>query len=224
MSKQKYRKLVKERKACRECKELTNPSCVDDGCFDSIEIGPWTRWQGNLTAEVMVVGQDWGDIAYLRRHEGFDDESNRTNVTLMELLKSIKISVGTPNSDKHNEVFFTNAVLCLKKGGLQAKVNPEWFTNCSSFLRRQIEIVAPLVVVTLGNHALQAVRNAFNLPKKLRLAEAVTDKDGELLFGNTRLLATYHCGARVLNTWRPIDKQLKDWKRIGNVLKKTRGK
>jgi hypothetical protein len=33
-------------------------------------------------------------------------------------------------------VFMTNAVLCLKDGGMQAKVRPEWFPNWGSrFLR-----------------------------------------------------------------------------------------
>jgi len=223
MSQRKYAKLVKDRKACCACSGLTNPSLVDGGSFDSKQIGPWTRWQGNLSAELMVVGQDWGDIAYFQRNEGFDDESNRTNRTLIKLLKSIKINIGSPRSDSQNFVFFTNAILCLKKGGLQSAVQSEWFRNCSRFLRQQVEIVAPLVVVTLGNHALQAVHSAFDLPK-VRLAEAVADADGEILFDNTRLLAAYHCGARVLNTHRPLDKQLNDWKRIGKVFRRRRKK
>jgi DNA polymerase len=27
-------------------------------------IGPWTQWQGNLNAELMIVGQDWGGTEY----------------------------------------------------------------------------------------------------------------------------------------------------------------
>ena len=46
-------------------------------------------------------------------------------------------------------------------------------------------------------------------------AQLVEHRKGDILFGNTRVLAAYHCGARVLNTHRPLDLQLKDWARIG---------
>src|SRR5260221_12658035 len=65
---------------------LQNPAQLFNGAQDSPEIGPWTRWQGALDAELMVVGQDWGDVDYLRTHNGLDDPDNSTNVTLRQLL------------------------------------------------------------------------------------------------------------------------------------------
>jgi DNA polymerase len=218
-----YAELVARRKACRACTELSNPSAVDDGAFDSDHIGPWSRWQGNLSADLMLIGQDWGDTRYFRRFQGLDEDRNPTNRTLMKLLQGIGIVIGPPSSaDNDGQVFFTNAVLCLKGGGLQGPVRAAWFQNCAPFLRRQVEIIAPRVVATLGQHALQAVRQAFQLPPR-SLANAVADPDGEVLFGNTRLLAAYHCGARVLNTHRLIDAQIQDWARIGNALRSDAG-
>ena len=214
-----YAELVARRKACRACAGLTNPSAVDDGAFDSDQIGPWSRWQGNLSADLMLVGQDWGDTRYFRRFRGLDDDKNPTNRTLMKLLQSIGMVIGPPSSAGSNDlVFFTNAVLCLKEGGLQGPVRAAWSQNSAPFLRRQVEIIAPRVVVTLGEHALQAVRRAFQLPPR-SLAGSVADAEGEILVGNTRLLAVYHCGARVLNTHRKLDAQLQDWARIGNALR-----
>jgi len=218
-----YAQLVARRKTCRACVGLTNPAAVDSGAFDSNHIGPWSRWQGNLSADLMIIGQDWGDTRYFRRYQGLDDDANPTNRTLMRLLQSIGLVIGPPSSAGSNDlVFFTNAVLCLKEGGLQGSVQATWFQNCAPFLRRQIEIVAPRVVTTLGEHALQAVRQAFALPPR-SLASAVADADGEILIGNTRLLAAYHCGARVLNTHRSFDAQLQDWARIGNALSSNPG-
>jgi len=57
-----YRVLVEERKTCRVCEGLINPSDCAGGVYDSEHIGPWSRWQGNLDSELMVVGQDWGDV------------------------------------------------------------------------------------------------------------------------------------------------------------------
>ena len=52
-------------------------------------------------------------------------------------------------------VFFTNAILCLKtKGGMQGKVEKEWFSSCGeTFLRPLIELIQPQVVVCLGERA-----------------------------------------------------------------------
>ena len=57
-----YNALVEKRKACKKCSNcgLINPSQIESGKFDSDEIGPWTRWHGNLNADVMIIGQDWG--------------------------------------------------------------------------------------------------------------------------------------------------------------------
>lgn len=69
-----YAQLVSLRKACRACTDLTNPSELDGGALDSDYIGPWSRWQGNLSANLMIVGQDWGDTRYFRQVRGLDEE------------------------------------------------------------------------------------------------------------------------------------------------------
>lgn len=102
------------------------------------------------------------------------------------------------------------------EGGASAKLRPAWLKNCSYFLRRQVEIVAPKVVVALGGDPLFAVRHAFKLPQK-DLTTAVADPEGDVLFGNTRLLAVFHCGSWGLKR-QPLDLQLKDWARIGKAL------
>jgi uracil-DNA glycosylase len=59
----------------------------------------------------------------------------------------------------------TNAVLCLKHGGMQAKVRPEWFENCGSrFLRPTIDLIAPKVVVSLSESAYRAITAAYGVP------------------------------------------------------------
>jgi hypothetical protein len=82
-----YEQLVARRKHCHACKGMINPSEVDGGRFDSGQIGPWSRWQGNLSADLMVVGQDWGDEGYFRQGEGWDRATNPTNRTLRSCCK-----------------------------------------------------------------------------------------------------------------------------------------
>src|SRR5713101_1760328 len=97
MKAERYAALVRDRKACRLCSpQLTNPSAFEEGRYDSGHIGPWSRWQGNLNAPLLVVGQDWGDTRYFKRVRGWEKPGNPTNVTLVKLLASIGISVPPP--------------------------------------------------------------------------------------------------------------------------------
>ena len=59
-----YAALVRVRRSCRACPGLINPADCDGGIHDSDQIGPWTLWQGNLRADLVIVGQDWGDTRY----------------------------------------------------------------------------------------------------------------------------------------------------------------
>ena len=84
-----YREIVLARKSCHLCPGLQNPADVENGRFDCDEIGAWTRWQGNLDADLMVVGQDWGDVESFIRFRGIDPMNGRTNKLLMHLLSTI---------------------------------------------------------------------------------------------------------------------------------------
>jgi DNA polymerase len=219
MKAQQYADLVAERKGCRQCAGLANPSEIEEGRYDSDHIGPWSRWQGNLDASLLLVAQDWGDTGYFIRQKGWERPTNPTNRTLVELLDLIGLPIGRPGETVgQNIVFFTNAVLCLKEGGLQGRVQKQWFLNCAPYLRRQIDIVRPKVVVALGKHAFESVLHAFCL-KPAGFRQAVEDAGGILLPTGSRLFAVYHCGARVLNTHRPLKMQREDWQRIGRALR-----
>jgi hypothetical protein len=107
-----YSNLVAMRKSCSRCTGLTNPADVQGGCLDSDEIGPWSRWQGNIGARLMVVGQDWGGINYFTQYSGVEGPNNPTNNALVCLLASIDIPIGPPGAVLGQDiVFFTNAVL-----------------------------------------------------------------------------------------------------------------
>lgn len=216
-----YAALVADRKVCRRCEGLRNPADVEHGSLDSDKIGPWSLWQGNLDATVMVVGQDWGDVAYFVRNRGRDLAQNFTNRSLVELLAIAGVVVEPLGSPELSHVaFFTNAILCLKSGGLQGKVNPDWFPNCRVYLRRQIEVVQPKVVLGLGAHAYQSILASFDLTAGAFRME-VEASDGRLLPNGTRAFAVYHCGARIRNTHRPLDEQKRDWFRIRRYVQGT---
>lgn len=209
-----YADLVTQRQQCRLCIGLENPAAIDGGQFDSNQIGPWSRLHGDLDAQLMVVGQDWADIAYLRKYKGLDDLRNPTMRTLGDLLASIGIDAPMNCYDTGPRgVFLTNAVLCMKTGGLQGAVQAPWFTNCGThFLRRQVEIVRPHVVVPLGERAYRALCDSFNI-KSSSFRSAVEGPPLPLMEG-TWMVPVYHCGNRILNTHRKKEQQLRDWQRV----------
>lgn len=214
-----YSELVARRKECRICEGLQNPANGDLARFDSDEIGPWTRLHGDMDAEIMVVGQDWGDTNYYNKHCGLDDLRNPTMVALEKLLCKAGFELSLQSYDHGSRgLFLTNAILCLKSGGLQAAVNPTWFHNCGKlFLRAQVEIVSPRVVVALGERAYKAIAQTFEFrPRPFR--QAVELKEGIKLSCGSQLFAVYHCGPRIQNTLRKFDVQISDWVRIRNWL------
>jgi DNA polymerase len=217
-----YKCLVDERKVCNRCLHLglTNPARFEGGRFDSAQIGPWSLWQGNLNAPLMVVGQDWGTTDYFERNRGRDIRGNPTDLNLINLVKTI----GFPIQDVYlpegqNVLFFTNAVLCLKSGNLQSEVQKDWFINCSSFLRRQIEIVNPLAVVGLGKHAYDAILSCYNL-KAGKFRPEVEAENGRVLLNGIHVFAVYHCGNKSTNMNRSMEVQIKDWMRIQKFIEK----
>ena len=214
-----YQNLVAKRKHCNKCEGLLNPSSVEDGIFDSSEIGPWSLWQGNIDSKLMIIGQDWGDTEYFSSNQGFDGLENPTNNKLLSLLKSIGISVEPPvRGLKGKTLFFTNAILCLKEGGLQAKVKKEWFDNCGTlFLKPLIEIINPKIIITLGQRPYETLKKAFG-KGILQFRRAVEKTDGFLLKDNMRLFPMYHCGKRILNSHRKYEQQFVDWERVSPFL------
>src|SRR4051812_15532844 len=95
-----YDALITARKGCGLCSGLANPSQCMNGTFDCAQVGPWSAWQGNLNAPVMIVGQDWGDVAWFIRQKGKTSDASETNNTLIQLLLSIGIKIQLPRNTK----------------------------------------------------------------------------------------------------------------------------
>lgn len=132
-----YAKLVEKRRACTDCvgqNVKTLCSCNEDE-FGSQHIGPWTDWQGNLNAELMVVGREWGgEKNYLGQH-GRDNDKDDTNHNLVALVNAISKPLGYIPIEHPSKYqgsgplfkgphYFTNSLLCLKRGGATKARNP----------------------------------------------------------------------------------------------------
>lgn len=158
-----------------------------------------------------------GGADYFIDQEGTEDDDNITNVNLKILLASIGYEVALPGeAPRPASLFFTNAVLCLKPGRLTGGVNPQCFQNCGvEFLKPQIEIVQPKVLVTLGLMPYKAVMRAYRRTHKNSMRDAVQTTEP---LGSTTLIPVYHCGYYGTLS-RTIEEQKMDWRRAGSVLK-----
>ena len=217
---QAYNNLVRERKACRACQGLINPA---DYTYDSDQIGPWSLWQGNLDSDLLIVGQDWGDITYFEKWEGRDQPTgNPTNENLRLLLEHIGISIGKPRDHQEGELFFTNLILCLKQGGLQAPVEDQWLANCGEgFFRPLVEIVKPKAILALGKDMAITILKLYDVGfNKNRTLKAMMKESPYTLTPSTVLFPLYHCGAGSVNRNRSIGEQKKDWERVADWMKR----
>lgn len=220
-----YINLVSDRKSCTLCKDygLTNPSEVQKGKFDSDQIGPWTRWNGDIDAHVLIAGQDWGAINTFIKQRGKDRPDSGTNEMLLYLLASIGLDVKVaPNMRSNSGVFLTNAALCLKEGTDSSPVRSEWFTNCgAAFLRPQIKLINPRVVVALGKEAYLAICHAYTMEPVAKFTDAIgcifalKDTDG------IRMVPVSHCSPLAQNLNRPRSKQFQDWVSVKRALETT---
>ncbi len=212
-----YKDLVAKRKSCHECTGLCNPSGVARGQYDSDHIGPWSLWQANMNAEVVVVGQDWGNTKYFNKWQGRDQSvDNPTNENLQKLLSIIGVKIGRPQDQQDQVIFLTNLILCLKTGGLQGRVEDEWFANCShAFFKPLIEIINPRAIIALGKKVSESILALYGIPyrKNIPFSEMLSNSPYNLT-APTVLFPVYHCGAGSVNRNRSMPEQKEDWLKI----------
>jgi DNA polymerase len=210
-----YERLVIARKQCNSCQGLLNPANCANGFFDSSEIGPWSKWQGNLDSPILVIGQDWGDVGSFQKQSGKESDTNETNKNLITLLSQIGIKLMPPSQTiGRGEIFLTNAILCLKSGNSQSKVENQWFKNCGTlFLRPLFKVVKPKAILCLGKLAFETVATSYGLSTP-KFSDVVNSHRPIDLPSAIKVFPLYQCGRRVLNTFRSWEQQLIDWQSI----------
>jgi uracil-DNA glycosylase len=215
-----FEALVLARKACRICIEQSPGkirSCAEFE-FDPDVVSHWEQWLGHRSPELLVVGQDFGNVGYFVRNRGRDEPNNKTNENLYKLLSEAGIKVTHPSQrDVDAPVFLTNSILCIKEGAMNGPILSRWVDACTErHLFPLIHYLKPPVVVGMGNAGWRAVRRVFALhdaPQPiLRAAGGCWTSENR-----TRVFAVGHCGPLgIIN--RPWTQQIVDWRRIGTAI------
>ncbi len=120
--------------------------------------------------KVMVLGQDYDTEEVFNKGEE-KRGGNKTWQGLDKLLDDLEIAPAN--------CFFTNAYMGLRKSGRNTGPNPgdeEYKKGCRAFLKHQIQVVAPKVILVLGPAPLKCLAATFpDLPAKWRSATTVTE-------------------------------------------------
>jgi uracil-DNA glycosylase family 4 len=160
---------------------------------------------GNLAADVMFVGEAPGRHGADQTHIPFHGDTSGHN------FEDLIAFAGITRED----IYVTNAVLCNPRDerGNNSTPLPDEVTNCGGFLRRQIELVNPKVVVALGATSLRALANvsAHNLTLKDDVRTA------RPWFGRI-LIPLYHPGQRAM-IHRSHANQRSDYQFVAETLK-----
>ncbi len=208
--------LIEARRKCRLCM-TKDPSAIRNGsefAFDPRVVSYWSQWLGNEKPTILIVGQDFSNVDYFVSNSGQDEQGNKTNDNLKDLLGHAGISVGiAPTADRNAPVFLTNSVLCLKTGSMSDPIKDRWVSNCSqAHLRPLIEKLRPRIVVGMGKHGWTAVRRVLGLSAAPAGITLAAGQSWTTL--KCTIFAVGHCsGLGLVN--RPMGLQIDDWKRLG---------
>lgn len=161
---------------------------------------------GSLNAKIMFIGEAPGRLGADGSEIPFHGDKAGDNFE--KFLEQVGIS--------RYDIYVTNAALCNPKDADGNNSTPTMIEveNCSKFLRRQIELVNPEIVVTLGATALKAL--ALIEPHSLNLKDAV--RTSVRWFGR-KLLPLYHPGQRAL-IHRSFHNQLADYQFVAEELRR----
>lgn len=188
-----FEALVSEAAACGLCEAMCGRSAV------------LSERNGSIGARVMFVGEAPGRQGGDRTRVPFSGDQSGRNFS--RYLASIGLA--------REEIFITNSALCNPRSetGANRKPTRKEVANCSDFLRRQIEVIDPSVVVTLGAVALEALRAVEY--HRFTLKENV----GQIQAWRGRLLVPlYHPSPQVLASHRREPRQLEDYQSVARAL------
>lgn len=191
---------------------LTAGSSLDDiaASASGCDLCPLSRGRtqvvfgvGAPDADLMFVGEGPGEQEDLQG-EPFVGRAGQLLTRLIE-------DIGLQRSD----VYIANVVKCRPPGNRDPR--PEEIEACSPWLDRQLELVRPRVVVTLGNFATKLLLDTKVGITKLRGQRHPFTRGGI----DASLVPTYHPAAVLRNGGRALAETRADFVKVKRLLEAT---
>lgn len=190
-----FESLASEARKCNVCEAMRDKTAVLSGL------------NGTLEPRVFFIAEAPGRQGADRTRKPFHGDKSGENFQV--LLDSIGL--------KREEIFITNSVLCSprKPNGANRRPLKKEMNNCSGYLRRTIDVVAPKVVVTLGSVALEALKAVEDHGLTLK-----ADVGKVVKWNGRQLLPLYHPSPQVIASHRNMEKQIRDYAKLGFALRR----
>lgn len=228
-----FDELISDMSKCEKCIFMHSKNNVDcsliniyeDSTFAKEIPSIWTDWYNRLDSEIMIIGQDWGPFSDMKKlnEKYLDNPTNENWSKLIEDEKSLtkkqltKYLVESSNGkiNSINNIYITNAIMCARYGNNYRgnNINLKCSTlNCKEFLYKQIEIVKPKVILTLGYYPLYSLSNIYdfkieeNLTKTIRKCPIIKIEDFVIV-------PLYHPVAQITK-----EKQMKQYNKIWDYI------
>jgi len=132
--------------------------------------------QGNHQAKIILVGEAPG---FNEDRTGFPF-CGQAGKILDELLNSVDI--------KREDVYVTNILKCRPPGNRNPR--PEEIGACTQYLERQIKIIKPEIICTLGNFSTAYVFEKFGLKNEI---QGISKIHGQIFDTDSlRIIPLYH--------------------------------
>lgn len=218
---------------CKKCKSIyskNNIDCSLINIYKNLELAKnipsiWTDWYNRIDSKIMIIGQDWGPFEDMKKlNEKYLEQPTKENwkklieeeksLTKKQLTKYlVESSKGKINSI--DDIYITNAIMCGRKGNNYRgnNINLKCSTlNCKEFLHRQIEIVKPKVILTLGYYPLYSVANIYKFKIEKNLSKTI-EKYPIIEINDFIIIPLYHPVAQIKK-----EKQLEQYNRIWQFI------
>ena len=145
-----FRQLSKDVSQCHLCAQLKMPPHSSDGeCLinddhglntDMPYVNLWNLWYYNLDADIMIIGQDYGQREEIIAFPYSETLTDTTSKNLKELCTVF---------DTDTSLFFTNAANCYRKNKTSGSMHDGWLPICANkFLGRLIRIIQPKIIIS----------------------------------------------------------------------------
>lgn len=222
-----FKCLINDLGNCTKCtnmkcahKSLINIFKDKEFCMNIPSI--WTDWFNRLDADIMIIGQDWGPYVEMKK---FYDRLNHDKSNWKRLINSEEsltkkrlecfIRESSNNTYSLDDIYVTNAIMCARSGVNYRSNNIDLkksTLNCSEFLYRQIDIVKPRVILTLGYYPLLSLSKIFNFNIYNTLSECIKNLD-IINVDDYVIIPLYHPVAQIKSE-EQLEQYRKIWKYI----------
>jgi len=192
-----FEKLMTEAANCTICPRMCERKAV------------LSDLNGPIDARVLFIAEAPGRNGADRTRIPFHGDASGVNFE--KLLASIKLTRG--------EIFITNTVLCSPRSATGANDKPSRseIANCSPYLERQIELINPAVIATLGAVALDALKTIQRHEITLKA------NSGKIVEWNGRILIPlYHPSPKTIAAFRSLDEQIRDFASVRRTLNRLK--